>query len=224
MHREQNVVMRGSTSVLETNRVLRNTYILLSFTLLFSAFVAGAAMVTNAPPLNPMITIVGYIGLLLGIQATANSGLGIALVFAFTGFMGYTLGPLLNMYLHMYANGQQIIMTALGGTGIAFFGLSGYAMSTKRDFSYMAGFLLVGLLALICASLANIFMQIPALEIVISFATVLIFSAYILFETSLIINGGERNYILATVNLYISILNLFMALLRLLSIFGGNRD
>lgn len=224
MHQNPNVMTHGSSSVLETNKVLRNTYILLSMTLLFSAFTSGIALYTNAPPVPPLMSLIGYFGLLFCVQMFATTGLGIVFVFAFTGFFGYSIGPIINMYLHMFANGQQLVMTALGGTGIIFFGLSGYAMSTKRDFSYLAGFLLVGLLGVFICGLANIFLQIPALQLGISFASMLIFSGMILFETSLIINGGERNYILATVSLYLSIINLFLNLLHILGALAGQRD
>jgi modulator of FtsH protease len=224
MQQQHDVLRQASTGVLETNKVLRNTYILLSLTLLFSALTAGAAVMSNAAPLNPFVTLIGYFGLLFAVQATANSGLGLVFVFAFTGFFGYTLGPIINMYLHAFVNGPQLVMTSLGATGVIFFALSGYAMSTQKDFSYMAGFLLVGLLAIIICSVANMFFQIPAFDLAISFAVVMIFSGFILFDTSQIIHGGQRNYVLATIQLYISIINIFLSLLQILGALAGDRD
>lgn len=205
----------------ETNKVLRNTYMLLGLTLLFSAAMAGVAMVMNAPPLNIFILLIGMYGLMFLTIATRNSAMGLVSIFAFTGFMGFTLGPVLNFYLTAFSNGGEIIMTALGATGIIFFGLSGYVMTSKKDFSYLGGFLFVGIMCALLAMIANFFFQLPMLHLAISAAFVLISSGMILFQTSLIINGGERNYILATVNLFVALFNLFVSLLHIFSAFSG---
>ncbi|MFI4938205.1 MAG: Bax inhibitor-1/YccA family protein [Candidatus Berkiellales bacterium] len=224
MANEYPVVSRTRVdSILETNSVIKNTYILLGSSLLFSAAMAGVAMATNARPLG-LITLLAYFGLLFFIQATRNSILGIFGVFALTGFMGYTLGPLLNMYIHSFVNGQQLVLTALGGTGIIFFALSAYALTTRKDFSYLAGFLLAGSIVLIMAVLASIFFPMPILSLAISAGFILFSSAIILFETSQIIQGGQRNYILATVTIFVALYNLFISLLQILSFFGGEKD
>lgn len=205
-------------SVLATNSVIRNTYILLSVTLAFSAVMAGVSMATNAPPIG-LFGFLAYMGLLYLVHATANSGWGIVSVFGLTGFLGYTLGPILNMYLQI-PNGGQLIMTALGGTGIIFFALSAYALTTQKDFSYMAGFLMSASLVLFLAVIASLFLAIPALQLIICSGFLLLSAGFILFETSQIIQGGQRNYILATVSLYVSLYNIFLSLLQLLAAFG----
>lgn len=214
-------VLSPVQGVLSTNKVLRNTYALLSMTLLFSALTAGVAVVTNAPPLPWFIVLAGFFGLFFLTARLSNSAWGVAAVFALTGFMGYTLGPILNLYLAL-PNGPQLVMTALGGTGAIFLGLSAYALVTRKDFSFMGGFLMVGLLVVILAMLANIFLAIPALTMTLSAVVVLLMSGFILYDTSRIINGGETNYIMATVALYIDIYNLFINLLQLLGIFSGD--
>lgn len=211
---------RSQASTLETNKVLRNTYTLLSMTLLFSALTAGASMALNLPHPGLIITLVGYFGLLFLTTKYRDTGLGIACVFALTGFMGYTLGPILNTYLAL-ANGGQIVMTAMGGTSAIFLGLSGYALTTRKDFSFMGGFLMAGILAAFMAGLAAIFFEIPALSLAVSAMFVLLMSGLILYETSNIINGGETNYIMATVTLYVAIFNLFTSLLHLLGFMNG---
>ena len=168
--------------------------------------------------------IVGIYGLMFLTNALKDSVWGLVSVFAFTGFMGYSLGPILNSYIYSFANGPQLIATALGGTGLIFFGLSGYVLTTRKDFSYLGGFLFVAVMLAFLAMIANIFFQIPALSLGISAAFVLISSGLILFQTSEIINGGETNYISATVSLFVSIYNLFLSLLNLLGAFSGNRD
>ncbi|BAW80377.1 HflBKC-binding inner membrane protein [Candidatus Nitrosoglobus terrae] len=212
----------AAPSVLATNKLLRNTYTLLAATLLFSAFTAGIAMATNAAPVYWVITLVGYFGLLFLTNALRNSGFGLIAVFALTGFMGYTLGPILNLYLHL-PNGHQTVMLALGGTGVIFFGLSGYAITTQKDFSFIGGFLIVGILVAFLAGLGAMFFHIPALSLAVSAMFILLMSGYILFQTSLIIHGGETNYITATVSLYVAIYNLFLSLLQLLSALNNNR-
>ena len=224
MAREIPAVTRTRTeSILQTNSVIRNTYILLGSSLLFSAIMAGVAMATNAPPIGLGALLV-YFGLLFLINATRNSAWGIVSVFALTGFMGYTLGPLLNMYIATFANGHELILTALGGTGVIFFGLSAYALTTRKDFSYMAGFLLATSIVLLLAILVQIFFPMPMLQLAISGAFMIFSSAIILFETSQIIQGGQRNYIMATVSIFVALYNLFISLLQILSIFGGQRD
>lgn len=214
-------VSRTAPSALATNKLLRNTYTLLAGTLLFSAVTAGIAMAVNAPPLHWAITLAGYFGLLFLTNALRNSAWGLAAIFALTGFMGYTLGPIISLYLGL-PNGHETVLLALGGTGAIFFGLSGYALTTRKDFSFIGGFLFVGILVAFLAGLAAIFFQIPALSLAVSAMFILLMSGFILFQTSLIVNGGETNYIMATVSLYIAIYNLFLSLLQLLGIFGGD--
>lgn len=215
------ILSQPSESVLSTNKVLRNTYLLLSLTFLFSAFTAYFAMVSGARPMPILLMIVGVYGLMFLTQALRNSVWGLVSVFAFTGFLGYTLGPILNYYMTSFANGPQLVATALGGTGMIFFALSGYALTTKKDFSFLGGFLFIGTMVAVLAMIAGIFFQIPALQLAISAAFILISSGLILFQTSEIIHGGETNYITATVGLFVSIYNLFVSLLNILSAFSG---
>lgn len=216
------VLSRSTESVLATNKVLKNTYLLLGATFLFSALTAYASFASHARPLNPLLFIVGVYGLMFLTNALRNSPMGLVSVFAFTGFMGYALGPILNFYIAHFINGPQIVATALGGTGLIFFALSGYALTTRKDFSYLSGFLFVAVMVAMLAMIGNIFFQIPALNLGISAAFVLISSGLILFQTSEIIHGGETNYISATVTLFVSIYNLFVSLLSLLSAFSGS--
>ena len=209
-------------SALETNKVLRNTYSLLSMTLLFSAVTAGISMALNLPHPGLILTLVGYFGLLFATAKFRNSGLGLVFVFALTGFMGYTLGPILNAYMSL-ANGSQIVMTAMAGTGIIFLGLSGYALTSRKDFSYMGSFLMIGILVGFMAGLGAVFFEMPGLSLAVSAMFVLLMSGLILWETSNIINGGETNYIMATVTLFVSLFNLFTSLLHLLG-FGFGED
>ncbi len=207
---------QSQTAVLETNKVLKNTYALLSVTLLFSAFTAFISMNMNLPFYMPLVASFGAMGLIwFVLPKTANSAAGIGVVFAITGLLGLGLGPMLSHYLQM-PNGSQLVMTALGGTGIIFLALSGYALTTRRDFSFMGGMLVVGMVLVLITALANIFMEIPALSLALSAAIILIMSGFILYDTSRIINGGERNYIMATVGLYLSLYNIFVNLLSLL--------
>jgi modulator of FtsH protease len=208
-------------SVLSTNRVLRNTYLLLSATLLFSAAMAGLAMAIGMPYLGPIVTLVGYIGLLFLTYKLKNSAAGILAVFALTGFMGLTLGPILTAYMQSVPNGGELVMTSLGITGLLFAGLSGYVLKTGRDMSFMTGFLTVGMFGLLGVIVVGLFVDLSAFQMVISGAIVLLMAGCILHETSAIIHGGQSNYILATVSLYVSLYNIFLNLLMLL---GGNRD
>lgn len=211
----------GIESALSTNKVLRNTYMLLGMTLLFSSVTAGISMAAGlSQGMALILSLVGF-GLIFVVNKTADSSKGLVAIFAFTGVMGAAIGPMLNYYLAL-PGGPALVMQALGGTALVFFGLSAYALTTRKDFSYMGGFLMVGLLVAVVAMIANIFLNIPALSLTISAAVVMIMSGLILFDTSRIINGGETNYIRATVSLYLNIYNLFIHLLRLLSLGGGD--
>jgi modulator of FtsH protease len=216
----EKTIVRSEPSVLATNKVIRNTYTLLSMTLLFSALCAAIAVAANMPFIHPIITLVGYFGLLFATVKTRNSGLGLFFVFALTGFMGLTLGPIISLYLSL-PGGDQIVMTAMGGTGVIFLGLSGYALTTRKDFSFMGGFLMVGILVAFLAGIASLFLAMPGLSLAVSAMFVLLMSGLILYQTSQIIHGGETNYIMATVTLYVAIYNLFTSLLHLLGAFGN---
>jgi modulator of FtsH protease len=206
--------------VLESSKVLKNTYLLLAATLLFSAATAGIAMVAGMPPLNPFIVLAGYFALLFGTVKTRNSALGLVFVFALTGFMGLTLGPIISLYLTMLPNGHEIVMTALGTTGAAFVGLSAYAVKSRRDFSFLGGFLFVGILGAFLLGIFAYLFSLPTLSLAVSGMFVLAMAGLILWQTSEIVRGGETNYIMATVTLYVSIYNLFTSLLHLLGVFG----
>jgi modulator of FtsH protease len=206
---------------IEINKVLRNTYLLLSATLIFSGIIAATSMMLRLPHPGILVTLGGYFGLLFLTTKFRNSSAGILCVFALTGFMGYTLGPILNSYLSI-PNGGQIIMTAMGGTGAIFLALSAYALTSKRNLSFIGGFLMVGILVAFLAGLAAVFLNIPALSLAVSAMFVLLMSGLILYQTSSIIHGGETNYIMATVTLFVSIFNLFTSLLHLLGAMGNN--
>ena len=212
----------AAESALASNRVLRNTYALLSITLFFSVIVAAVSVALKLPHPGIVITLVGFFGLLYATTKLQNSAWGLLTVFALTGFMGYTLGPMVSKYLAM-PNGHQIVMMAMGGTATIFVGLSAYALTTRKDFSFMGGFLLAGIIVAFLAGLGNLFFQIPALSVTVAAAFVLLMGGLILFETSRIVHGGETNYISATVGLYVAIYNLFSSLLALLG-FGSNSD
>lgn len=218
----ERIQVARTESVLATNAVIRNTYILLSMTLLFSAAMAVLAMATNAKPMNVWMLLIGYFGLLFVTTKLRNSGWGLVSVFALTGFMGYTLGPIINLYIAHYSNGSQLVAYAMATTGAAFLGLSGYALTTRKDFSFMGGFLMVGILVAFVAGIANIWLAIPALGLAVSSMFVLLMGALILYQTSAIIHGGETNYIMATVTLYVSIYNMFTSLLQIFGVFGGD--
>ena len=220
-HTPYAVATRSEPSILATNKVIRNTYILLSMTLLFSALTAGISIVFNLPYMGPLVTLGGYFALLYLTTKLSHSAWGIAAVFALTGFMGLTLGPMINAYLQYYSNGGQLVMTALGGTGVIFLGLSGYALTTRKDFSFMGGFLMVGILVAFLAGIGALIFSIPAMALAVSAMFILLMAGLILYQTSEIIHGGETNYIMATVSLYISIYNLFTSLLHLLGVFSG---
>ena len=220
MRFNEQVLVQRTTNV-AVNRVLRNTYILLSMTLLFCAVTAGLSVYMNWPHPGLILTLVGYFGLLFLTTRFRNSVLGLVLVFALTGFMGITLGPIISYYLTAFPNGSEIVMTAFGGTGLIFLGLSAYALTTRKNFAFIGGMLFAGILAAFIMSLAAIFFNLPALSIAVSGMFILLMSGLILYQTSAIVHGGETNYIMATVTLFISIYNLFLSLIHILGIFGG---
>ncbi|NLO81270.1 MAG: Bax inhibitor-1/YccA family protein [Xanthomonadaceae bacterium] len=207
--------IRAQERVLATNKVLRNTYLLLAMTLLFSAVTAGVSAALNLPHPGVVLTLVGYFGLLFLTTKFRNSAAGLLFVFMLTGFMGYTLGPIINVYLGL-PNGTDIVMMAMGGTAAIFLGLSLYALTSRKNFSYMGSFLMVGILVAFLAGVAAIFFSMPALSLAVSAMFVLLMSGLILYQTSEIIHGGETNYIMATVTLYVALFNLFTSLLHLL--------
>jgi modulator of FtsH protease len=213
---------RSESQILATNKVLKNTYALLSVTLFFSVMMALVSMAIEPPRAIGLFTMLGAMGLIFfALPRTANSSKGLWVVFGITGLLGFGIGPMLNSYLEM-ANGGQIVATAFSGTGLIFLGLSGYALTSKKDFSFMAGFLMVCLVVVIVAMIGNIFFQIPALSLAISAAVILIMSGFILYDTSAIIRGEQTNYILATVGMYLSIFNIFIHLLNLLGVLSGD--
>ena len=217
----------AAAPAIATNRVLRNTYALLSLTLLFSALTAGLSMAFNWPHPGLFLTLVGYFGLLFLTTRFRNSGWGLLCVFALTGFMGLTLGPIIDYYLTSTQNGSQLVATALGMTGGIFLVLSGYVLTTRRDFSFMGGMLMVGILVAFLSGLGLVIagmygMEVSGAMLGISALFVLLMCGLILYQTSAIIHGGETNYIMATVTLYVSLYNLFTSLLHLLGAFGDD--
>jgi len=229
-----NVVQMGGAAggvigVEQTNKVLRNTYMLLSMTLLFSAAMAGVSMAMNVPYGVSLVTSLAAMGLLwFVVPRTANSGAGIGVVFAVTGLLGFGLGPVLNHYLSL-SNGSEIVLLALGITGAAFLGLSGYVLTTRKDFSFMRNFLVIGVLVAFIAGIVSLVAALvgypmPALALTVSAMFAFLMCGMILWQTSEIVNGGETNYVLATVGLYVTIYNLFTSLLHLLGAFMGERD
>jgi modulator of FtsH protease len=221
MNRAPSVVSTSAASELSTNNVLRNTYLLLSGTLAFTALTAYVALALNMPPLGLLVTLGGYFGLLFATMKTRNSAWGLLFVFLLTGFMGLTLGPLLNFYLNRMPNGGETVMLAFGTTAVTFLGLSAYAVTSRRNFSFMGGFLTVGIIGAFVLGLVAYFFNFPNLSLAVSGMFVLLMSGLILYQTSEIIHGGETNYISATVTLYVSIYNLFTSLLHL---FGMSSD
>ena len=214
------VTSTSRESVLATNKVLRNTYLLLGATLAFSAVTAGVAMAINLPFMG-LWMLLPYFGLVYAVNATRNSGWGIVWTFALTGFLGLTLGPILEFYLKSVPNGAQLVMTSLGVTAAAFLGLSAYAITSKKDFSFMGGFLTVGIIGAFVLGLVAVFFHLSTLSLVVSGLFLLLSGGIILYKTSEIIHGGETNYITATVTLYVMIYNMFLSLLRLL---GASRN
>ena len=221
-YQESQVNRQTQTQVAATNKVLRNTYGLLAMTLLFSAITAGAAVALGVQQMNILVFFIGAYGLMFLVHKTANSALGLLATFAFTGFMGFTLGPILSAYLTL-SNGPELIMTALGMTGLTFFGLSAVALITRKDFSFLANFMMAGAIVLILAMVAALIFNIPSLSLMVSAGFVLFSSAAILYQTSEIVHrAGETNYILATITLYVSIYNLFISLLSILGIMSND--
>ena len=214
--------VQTASNAIVINRTLRNTYQLLSATLFFSGLMAYLSMALNLPYFGFIPTLVGIIGLFFVVAKLKNSAFGILAVFALTGFMGLTLGPMINMYLTAYSNGAELVAMAMVGTATVFVTLSVYTIISQKDFSFMGGFLFAGLMVVILALVANFFFNIAAVSVAIASVSILIFSGFILFDTSRIIHGGETNYIMATVSLYISIYQLFVNMLMLLGIFGGD--
>jgi len=203
-----------------TNKVLKNTYALLAMTLLFSAAVAGVSMALDWPHPGLILTLVGYFGLLFLTTRLRNSAWGILSVFALTGFMGLTLGPIISHYIKVVPNGHQVVMMAMGGTGAIFLGLSAYVLTTRKNFSFLGGTLFIGILVAFLLGLGAVIFSIPALSLAVSAMFILLMCGLILYQTSAIIHGGEDNYIMATVTLFVSIYNLFLSLLQILGIFG----
>ncbi|MCY0963605.1 Bax inhibitor-1/YccA family protein [Oceanospirillaceae bacterium G-43] len=213
--------MEYSTVAVDGRKVLRNTYMLLSMTLLFSAAVAGTSMALNLPHPGLILTLVGYFGLLFAVHKTKDSAMGIVSVFGLTGFMGYTLGPILSAYASI-PGGTGIITSALATTGLIFFGMSAWVLSTGKDLSGWGKTLMVGVLVAFVLSLGAFFFEMPALSLAVSGLFVILMSGMIAWETSNILHGGESNYIMATVSLYVSLYNLFVSLLQIFGVLGSD--
>ena len=226
---EFQAITQSGSRALEQNKVLRNTYMMLALTMIptiIGAFVGlsvSLSFMAQHPIMAPLLMFGLMMGMLFAVSALRNSVWGIAMLLGFTFVAGVFLGPILQHALHL-RNGAQLIGLAAGGTGLIFFSLATIATVTKKDFSFMGKFLFIGVILLVVASLANIFFAIPALSLTISAIAVLLFSAYILYDVSRIVNGGETNYVMATMGLYLSIYNIFVHLLSLLMAFSGERD
>jgi len=212
----------AEASPLATNKLIRNTYILLSMTLMFSAVTAGISMWLELPRMGFLITIIGFFGLFYLTSKLKDSVWGIAAVFALTGFMGLSLGGIIEMYLTMFSNGSELVMMAFGSTAVIFLGLSGYALTSRKDFSFLGGFLFIGLIVAIVAMLVAWLFNIPGIQLGISAMIVLIMAGYILYDTSQMVHGYEQNYIMMTVALYLDIYNMFINLLMLFGFLGGD--
>lgn len=204
----------------EASKVLRNTYALLAMTIMFSAVTASISMAVNAPPMG-LLMLLPYFGLLFAVEKTKNSGWGLFWVFMLTGFLGFTIGPILNYVTNSPGGSFEPVLMALGGTALIFFALSGYILVTRKDLSFMTGFLMTGILVAFIAAIANVFLQIPALGLAVASMFLVLASGLIMWQTSAIIHGGERNYISATVTLYVMLFNIFTVLL---SFFGMGDD
>ena len=215
-------VLSGAQSAISANKVLKNTYMLLSATLAFSALMAVVSMSLALPSWMYLASVIGAMVLgMFVLPRTANSSAGIGVVFAITGLLGLGLGSILTLYMAL-PKGPEIIATAFAGTGLIFLGLSGYALTSKKDFSFMGGFLFAGIMVVFIAAIANIFLAMPALSLAVSGGIILVMSGFILFDTSRIINGGETNYIMATYGLYLNMFNIFISLLQILGIMGSD--
>jgi len=215
--------MDSAAGIVSTNKVLSNTYWLLGLTLAFSAMTAGIAVFVNMPPMLGIVCCLAGIIMLFVVNRLADSAKGLPAIFVFTGLMGASIGPMLSYYLSMN-NGPTMVLQALGGTALVFFSLSAYALNSKKDFSFLGGFLFAGLIMGLVAMIANLFFAIPALSLTLSAVFVMLMAGFILFDTSRIVNGGETNYIRATVQLYLNILILFQHLLHLIAVFTGGDD
>lgn len=213
--------VQTTTKAIVINRTLKSTYQLLAATLLFSGLMAFISMSLELPYFGIWITLGGYFGLLFLVTKLRNSASGILAVFALTGFMGLTLGPIISAYTSFFSNGAELVTMAMTGTAAIFLSLSFYAIYSQKDFSFLSGFLTAGIIVAFLAGIAAYFFNIPTLSLTVSAAFILLMSGLILFETSNIIRGGETNYIMATVTLYISIYNLFLSLLQILGVFSG---
>ena len=220
----RNTTTTYKASELTTNKVLRNTYLLLGLTVMFSALVAFITMINNVAPPNIFVMLVGMFGLSYLTSANQHSSFGLVCIFAFTGFMGYVLGPILNIYLHSFSNGYALVTTALGATGLIFLSLSAYAISSRENFSYMGGFLFAAMTVAFLVGLGAALFNMPFLHLLVSGAFALISAGLVLFHTSAIIHGAHTNYIEATISIYMTLFNLFLSLLRILAAFAGNRD
>lgn len=217
-----NTNISTQTRRIAINTVLKNTYQLLSATLFFSGLMAYLSLSLNLPHFGLLITLGGYFGLLFLVSKFKNSALGLLAVFALTGFMGLTLGPMIGAYISAFSNGTELVAMAAVGTAMIFLSLSWYVIVSGKDFSFMGGMLMVGLVTMVLALIANYFLQMPLLSLTLSALIILLMSGFILFETSNIIHGGETNYIMATVSLFVSIFNIFVHLLSLLGVFSGD--
>lgn len=219
--RYNNTLSRTQSGALETNKVLRNTYMLLGLTLVVAALSAGVSAMMNLPHPGLIITLVGFYGLMFLTERNKNSGLGLLFIFAFTAFTGYTIGPILNYYLST-SSGTETVMLALGGTALTFLSLSAYVLTTKKDMSFLGGMMMAGFVVILVGFVANLFLALPALSLALSALFILFSSGAILMQTSAIIHGGERNYIMATIGLYVSLYNLFISLLQLMGIMSDD--
>jgi FtsH-binding integral membrane protein len=214
---------------LRQNRVLRNTYLLLALSLIptvIGAFVgvnSNFSFLRSAPVAGPLIMLAVMFGCLFGVSKLRNSGWGVALLLGFTFLMGWWLGPMLQMALG-FSNGAQLIGMAAGGTSVIFVAMAAIGMTTKRDISFLGKFLFIGLIVVVLAMLANLFFQLPALSLAVSAAAVFLFSVFILYDINRVVRGGETNYVMATVAIYLDIYNLFINLLNLLMVFSGQRE
>lgn len=223
MNPNETAVVRSPEQILAANKTIRNTYTLLSMTLIFSAVMAVISTGMNVSFMTGLIANIAAIAMLwLVLPRTANSGAGIGVLFAITGLLGFGLGPLLAHYLHAYSNGGQLIATAAGGTGVIFLGLSAYAMQSRKDFSFMGGFLAAGMIVVLLAIIGNLFFQMPALHLAINAVVIMLMAGFILYETSQLIHDPNVNYIMMAASMFLSILNLFTSLLQLLGALSGD--
>lgn len=218
---EERVINATTAQAAGINKVLRQTYMLLGMTLAFSATMTAVAVSVGATPINWIVSMVVMFGLLFAVQAKRNSAMALPLVFAFTGWMGWSLGPMVAFVLGS-AGGMGILFNATAGTAITFFALSAYAITSGRDFTFMRGFLMTGLIVCLLAIVASFFFQVPGLQLAISGALILLAAGFILFDTSNIVRGGETNYVMATVSLYINIYMLFSNLLAIMGVMGND--